>query len=319
MTYRTSRDIGRALHRFENHHGLEDKYARIWIPGCTLERQIETIESQERGAAHSALLLPTILRYVVARSTRPHFTQALPVCEHLRTALIQLSDGMSVFSGHDVDGGALQGNQHAYIFAEPDGNGLIGHLTLYCRVGFTSKAQQVAQRLERLWSQGKPDILLILHQCAFSTQIGGYDVEAAQSPQLETSCIWESVTPFVPVRHAKSNKRGEPKLDAHGLQIGSPMHDLLRLARQQGLPPIAEVAPISPHPIRGRDIRWQDFVTQSQSGGVRGRRHGNGYRVEFCEPVRGPLLLGFGKHRGLGAFTAIPRVYRLYREGSDDT
>lgn len=276
-------------------------------------QKVGSMEINSTEGDRPSAVLPTILRYVVAHSTRPHVTRALPVCEHLRTALIQLSDGMSVFSGHDVDGSALQGNQHAYIFAEPDEDGNIGYLTLYRRKGFTAEAQYAAQKLERLWSKAQPDILLILNQRGFSAQIGGHNFAAGQSPQLGVSRIWESVTPFVPVRHAKTNKRGEPKLDGSGLQIGSPIHDLIRLAKQQKLPPILAVTPIEPCAADGRSFSWQNFITDSYSGGVRGRRHGSGYRIEFSEPIHGPLLLGFAKHRGLGAFTSVPPTYKLQR------
>lgn len=50
------------------------------------------------------------------------------------------------------------------------------------------------------------------------------------SPNFRPSRSWRSLTPFVPVRHAKSIRTGVAKLDpANGLQIGSREHDCLRL------------------------------------------------------------------------------------------
>ena len=112
------------------------------------------------------------------------------------------------------------------------------------------------------------------------------------------------MTPFVPTRHGKRKRSGEPKVDEAGLQVGSPTHDLLRLLELAGLPAVDALEPIDGVVLAGRLVRWLDFYRwrSRRGGGARGDSRGYGFRLTFQEPVSGPIAVGFGAHFGLGIF-----------------
>lgn len=86
--------------------------------------------------------------------------------------------------------------------------------------------------------------------------------------------------------------------------IGSPEHDLVRLLALGGFPPLARPpAPVDHTLLGGRLTRWSAFRTRRIEGdGRRGPAGGYGFRIEFVEPVAGPIALGYGAHFGMGVF-----------------
>lgn len=261
---------------------------------------------------HTTHQHPTVLRYIVPRSGRPPMTHALAWCESMRFALIKYSNGLEVFSGHAPDGSPLQGNRHAYIFAEPDEDGCVGHLSVYCADGFGGRAQAAAAYVEQLRLSGGGSCRVVLATRSHTFDIAGQNRAAGQSPIFDASCTWHSITPFISIRHPKTNKKGQPKHDHTGLQIGSAAHEIHRLTADMDLPPIVKLEEVA-QSAWGSHAGWTEYHTNSQSGGARGAHHGTGFRIKFERPIHGPLMLGFGAHRGLGVFTAIPRVYTLKR------
>lgn len=86
--------------------------------------------------------------------------------------------------------------------------------------------------------------------------------------------------------------------------IGSPEHDLVRLLALGGFPPLARPpAPVDHTLLGGRRTRWSAFRTRRIEGDSRrGPAGGYGFRIEFVEPVTGPIALGYGAHFGMGVF-----------------
>ncbi len=74
---------------------------------------------------------PTVARFSLS-GRAPRLTDALPLAERVHAALVELSDGSSVFTGCDEAGRPLKGHAHAYILSESNpalGRGLSGEIT----------------------------------------------------------------------------------------------------------------------------------------------------------------------------------------------
>jgi CRISPR-associated protein Csb2 len=93
-------------------------------------------------------------------------------------------------------------------------------------------------------------------------------------------------------------------MDASGLQIGSPEHDLRRLLKLGGFPAPAAVEPIAGTKLGELEVPWHGFIRRRETGEGKPPANGAGYgfRIEFSKPVKGPVAVGYGAHFGLGGF-----------------
>ncbi len=248
---------------------------------------------------------PTVARFAVASQVPPRLTDALPFAEKIREALMSHSDGHPVFSGKHRDGSPQQGNQHAFILPEANGeHGRITHVTLFAQMGFDDDARRALDHLRKVWGHGKHDTQLILLGVGKPSDFAGSNIQAGQCRILAESKEWISRTPFVPTRHPKVSRQGAPKLDENGSQIGSAEHDLRRLLADRGFPVPVEIERIKTTDLGGKDTTWLQFRTlRKRGGGARGANQGYGFRIIFGERVSGPVTLGYGAHFGLGMFT----------------
>jgi CRISPR-associated protein Csb2 len=100
---------------------------------------------------------------------------------------------------------------------------------------------------------------------------------------------WRSKTPYLPVRHRKR----EPLEEFLAADVATEL-------RYRELPP-AKVAALSPD--EGMPDRWtRDFRRYRLTETMDKSRPGLGLRLEFDEPVTGPVLLGQLSHFGYGMF-----------------
>ncbi len=269
----------------------------------------------------------TVARFALASSVLPRLTEAVAVADRLRKGLLSRAGKVSVFTGRDAEGKPRSGHDHAFFLPEANGNdGRITHVTVVADMGFEGNALRALHRLERVWGHGGHDLQTVLIGVGSPDSFAGLDLDAGQCPLLVESKVWVSRTPFVPTRHAKVTRSGTPKLDSRGLQIGSPEHDLERLltelletraarrggstrleAREAPLP--VRIEPLGGTHLGGKAVRWSAFRMQREGGGRRASGAGYGFRVEFAEPVRGPIGVGFGAHFGLGLF--VPPIDRF--------
>ncbi len=183
-----------------------------------------------------------------------------------------------------------------------DAHGAITHLSVFAAGGFDARARDALDALAakeiRTSRTAAHPVQLTLIGMGTAAELGD-----AGAPLFGESRRWTSLTPFVPTRHAKRRRTGAPKLDDDGHWIGSPEHDLLRLLRLLGKPLVARVEPTDGVRLGDRLVRWLEFHRWRQRGsGRRGDERGYGFSIEFREPLRGPLALGFGAHFGLGVF-----------------
>jgi CRISPR-associated protein Csb2 len=246
---------------------------------------------------------PTVARFAIASQVLPRITQALSVAERVHQSLCKISDNASVFTGHDPEGKPLTGHQHAYIWCEALGErDAITHITAYAREGFSSKACLALRKLRKVWGHGGHDLQLVL------LGLGKPDsfADSRTFGEPDGSRVWESYTPFVPTRHAKTYRDGRPKLDEAGWIIGSPEHDLRRLLSPDKLALLKKIETRSRAKINDRELRWLQFGTERQhGGGIRAHASGAGFRLSFSQPIKGPINLGYGAHFGLGLFMPL--------------
>jgi CRISPR-associated protein Csb2 len=250
----------------------------------------------------------TVARFALVSRDPPRLTEALFLAEQVHAALVNLSDGSSTFTGCDENGQPLQGNLHAYILCESNQclggghGGEVTHVTVHAPSGFSPEDKKALECFKEVWGAGLAAQVVLLGM-GQPEEFGGFDLHKGESPLLALSRSWVSLTPFIPTRHPKATRAGVPKVDSNGLQIGCPEHDLRRLLRLDGLPGPVAVEPVSWTELGGKKVSWQRFRKERCSGdGRRAGGLGYGFRVEFPEPVRGPVAVGYGAHFGLGMF-----------------
>jgi len=254
---------------------------------------------------------PTVARFMVAGSFSPRLTEALPLAERVHLALVQLSNGSSVFTGCDSSHKPLKGHGHAHIFCESNdclgrgARGEITHITVYAPVGFETLEENALQSMkEIIYRDSEPSVQLSLQGIGQPEDFGGTDPSKGHCPLLARSRCWISRTPFIPTRHPKVTRAGAIKRDDTGLQIGCPEHELRRLLKLGGFPEPVLVESVNGTWLGEQEVAWASFVCKRDNG--EGKRaaydRGYGFRIEFAEEIQGPLAVGYGSHFGMGSF-----------------
>ncbi len=246
---------------------------------------------------------PTVARFALVSKVPPAITQALSLAERFHQALCKLLEGHGkspALTGIDENSSPLTGNDHVYFLPECDDHGYVTHMILHAPCGFDDTACRVLARLRKVWGMEGFEVKVVLLATGQPADF------AATVPYFKTAKVWESITPFVPVRHAKATRTGILKMDAtKNLQIGSPAHDCWRL-----LETIVPRLPVGSVTGKGsrihyglREISCLDFQRQRRTGGgTRGDHRGHALRIEFTEAVSLSVGLGYAAHFGLGLF-----------------
>ena len=209
-----------------------------------------------------------------------------------------------VFSGKTADGQPLADNhQHAfYLPSDEDGDGRLDHLTIVAAEGFGGRELQALDRFAGLHGPSGTDLrLLLTGVCSLS--------EAQRIPLLAPARVWRSLTPFISTRHFKERGTKRDLCTRDELPEAVLLEELTR----QGFAPPLRVDPLArcelgrplgtSRSTAARSLSWLEFRRQRVSGGWRRGTHpGAGFRLEFSEPVAGPLAFGYGCHFGLGLF-----------------
>lgn len=254
----------------------------------------------QRGAAKplwsSVRAEATAFQMLLQPATAPSVTMALTFAEQVRRALIRNRVSTShseAIAGKRSDGTPLEGHSHAhYLPTDEDRDGLIDHITVYAPRGFNARDVAALQSLRTIFRSGRgPDVHLELLEPQISPAI-------PEGPLFREANRWRSVTPFSLPWFA-SRGRGKP---ARPRDL--PEGQLRRELRLRGLPDPVLVKSVDGSDIPGRAaIPWASFQTIRHNG-----TRGNGlagFEIEFPEPVRGPIALGFACHFGLGLFLPV--------------
>jgi CRISPR-associated protein Csb2 len=228
----------------------------------------------EKTLSQNALALKkdssTVARYSLGGQAL-RLTAALLLGERIHLALVELSDGSSIFTGCDESRNPLKGHTHAFILCESNlalgrgRNGEITHVTVYAPAGLGSSEVSALEDLKEVQGSGLY-VQLNLLGLDRPEDFGGTDLERGQNPMLAESMTWVSRTPFVPTRHPKATRAGVLKRDASGLQIGSPEHDLRRLLKLGGFPAPVTVEPVAGTILGEQEVAWHSFLRWRENG-----------------------------------------------------
>lgn len=233
------------------------------------------------------------IRFVLISSLLPLIQDALPFAEQVRRALIRNRVDTShseAITGKQANGTPLDGHLHAHYFpTDEDQDGRIDHITIYAPRGFDDADLEALGSLRTIFRSGnRPEVKMVL------TGLGGQELLSEVSIFAEAR-LWRSVTPFSLPRF--SNRGGGKPPRPRDLPEGQLMREL----KNRELPEPVSIKRIEGHQIEGRPIiRWLEFHSTRYNG-----TKGNGlagFEIEFAEPVRGPVALGFACHFGLGLF-----------------
>jgi CRISPR-associated protein Csb2 len=275
--------------------------------------------SRRRASAADDPARFTVARFVLAGRPRPRIEDALKIGELMRlAALAQFGwskdeatgrwrpKAPSVISGRDASGRPLREPQHRHAFWLPedaDADGEIDHVLVYASAGFDREVRRKLDTLTKLWlepaerreTDGDADLAA---RKEWRLALEGFGVPADfrdASLLLRPSNDWASVTPFLAAGHLKGG--------------GYPAEIRRLLARRQSLG-TSGCADVSVEVLRERKIygrarraihfhRFRSRGREKQPDAL-----GTFLRLNFPEPVEGPLALGYGCHFGLGLFSA---------------
>ncbi|MEK6299903.1 MAG: type I-U CRISPR-associated protein Csb2 [Acidobacteriota bacterium] len=280
-----------------------------------------------RGAAPprrtASKALTNIAHYALDSSVLPLPQDALPFAEQVRRALIRNRVDTShseTITGKHADGTPLEGHEHAHYFpTDEDLDGRIDHVTIYAPRGFDDADLEAIGSLRTIFRSGnRPEVRMVLaglggpvsrskddaSSSAFTRRFGEGDPAEAGTTKLSEVSIfakarrWRSVTPFSLPRFP--NRGGGKPPRPRDLPEGQ----LVRELKNRGLPEPVSIKRIEGYQVEGRPlVRWLEFHATRFNG-----KAGNalaGFEIEFAEPVRGPLAVGFACHFGLGLFLPV--------------
>lgn len=267
--------------------------------------------SQERTDSTSRKPF-TLAHFALDGPVLPLVQDTLPIAERVRGGLMGIykrlklqmigeAEGVRVasrvFSGKDELGRPLVGHRHAFFLpADEDGDGRIDHVTVFAAAGFDGLEARALGQLRRL--PGRDDDGPLHALCVGLGEAGDFT-----TPWLRPARVWISATPFVVTRMPKrrGRKKDPPHLlgpdnrDAFAAQV------LRELIARRGLSDPVAVEPLRRvGPRQLRPIQFQRFRRKHSDDG--GHRPAAAFRIEFPDPVPGPLCLGHSCHFGLGLF-----------------
>jgi CRISPR-associated protein Csb2 len=238
---------------------------------------------------------PTVAELAFGGTVLPLFTDTVRVAEQIRAAALSRHGTPSeTLSGRAADGGRLlEQHRHAHYVPEARGHTKrITHCLVYAPGGFSETEQAALARVSFLvQSHNRPALNVVISGFGDALDFFG------ATPLLGMSCRWRSRTPFVLTRHPRRGK-------------DTPAEQIVRELRLRGFPAPEQIefragaALTDPRAGDSGLTRWVEFQTQR-----RGRAHppgAVGFDLVFAEPQRGPMLLGYGCHYGLGQFEAVP-------------
>lgn len=238
--------------------------------------------------------------FALSSSVPPDIGRTVSVADRVRRAVMsrttwlddagarlgeRRTDPDPLVAGREGDA-VLQGNQHAYWlpYSSDPRRDTLDRLLVSVPAGLSPRAEAALRDLRRVWGDDQYDI---------DTVLLGFDADAAvgAADLVAEGRVWVTDTPFVPTRHPKPNKGKDLISD----QIRSGLVQL-------GLPAPIGVEQLD---VGVHQVPWHAIQTERRGGGARAARRGFGVRLEFAEPVRGPIAIGWGAHFGMGRFRRL--------------
>lgn len=235
-------------------------------------------------------------------AVRPLVQETLIVAEKMRVALmhhegalLQEVEGFQgeptgpAFSGRS--NGQRLGSQHQhahYLPLDLDSDGRIDHVAVWVPMGLKPNEQEALGRLRWLFIERDQKPLRV-------ALLGiGSPAEFPGSAVGGVSSVWVSKSPFLLTRHPK--KKG-------GQWVDTLEHQVLRELAFRNLPE-AEIKLVPRLELPGRSVGWLEF-RRSRRNQRPPTGEAWGLELAFPEPVKGPVVLGFCSHFGLGRFEPV--------------
>jgi CRISPR-associated protein Csb2 len=247
-----------------------------------------------------------VARFVVYGG--PSIASAIRIAEVMRLAL------MSALGDHcpsEISGRAEHGplraegaHEHAFYLAEDaDGDGVVDHLLIYCRLGFQSAVRRAMDRLSTLWvNAGRGQAA---EQWGISLEMICPPADLKGSRLLGFAREWVSVTPYMKPRY---DRRPPRDFDAW---VATYRQQIEREWRQQY--PETPIPTVEALHRSGqfvgpsdRNLEPREFVrTRAGRGGHQPDTQGGFFRLSFPRPTAGPLSIGKHAHFGMGLFERL--------------
>lgn len=270
-------------------------------------RRIDALEvgaPRPHRARRAAEPVQGILLSIATASGNPHalppVTRMLPQAERVHRAIVahasKLQRHSAIVTGRALDGTPLrERHQHAHVLPlDLDLDGHLEHILIWAPAGLDEDAQDAVRAVRQTFAKGGTGPLRVA-----IAALGAVAALADLRPPFGDSMaallgggagsrVWRSLTPFVSPRFLK--KRGANTIEG---QIGAEL-------ASRGLPTATQVAVLDP-----RDpsvARFRHFVRVRHHGPPPPQDHGWALELHLAEPIRGPLVLGYGSHYGLGLF-----------------
>jgi CRISPR-associated protein Csb2 len=277
-------------------------------PGSRMMAYGAVWPKQKQQVKPAAQFAPDMMVYQITSSVRPGIEQTLLIGERMRIALMSRSKDDTgfvpeIYSGKNTDGRHLKhGHQHAHFLpVDLDMDGVLDHLIVWSPSALTDRAAVAAGTLSSLWGEGGHTLYLGIQFCGQRSMLPDHPV---------TGChrIWVSATPYFRARYPKFYRRKDefgrpvPKLNADGIQTDGPEDLILAELKQRGFPAPEIQITGDMIQLHGRTVSAGRFKSRRKSGKSRAELPGLAIRLEFPEPVWGPVVLGYGAHFGLGLF-----------------
>lgn len=292
-----------------------------WVP-YTRPRDCFKIEPTARSRRTGNDPRIQVVRYALDSTVLPLVTETLPVAEAARRGLMSCHGRLTerngirgrseILSGKDECGQRLAGHRHAYYLpTDEDDDDRLDHLTVYTAAGVGPDERRALDRLRvlRTGREGEerhPLRLLLLGM--------GHGDEYGPGP-VQASKTWESATPYIATRYAKTRGRNRIDLaspEARAAFLRDDLRDQLAVVRPdlvgEGVPeviiePLWDANHVFKVAGRWRTIQFKRFRRKAGDDG--GRRLAGAFRLIFPQPVRGPIALGWSSHFGLGQFVPV--------------
>lgn len=238
-----------------------------------------------------------------SRSALPAVARTLPQAELLHRALVSKlgfgGESCAEIVGRDETGEPLKAHRHSHILpVDLDGDGRLDHIVLFAPMGLGRRAQRAVRSLRKTYMKGGVGEL----QLAVAGVGGLQDLRAIGAGMSRGvdellgastgAASWISATPFVPPRHLK--KRGRSSL------VGQVEEELKVRGFPQAKVDVLEWA--------GETLGLRHFVRRRQRGPQPPMDVGFAIRLQFDNPVLGPVCLGYGSHYGLGLFRSCSKA-----------
>lgn len=234
----------------------------------------------------------TLARWQLIGNPLPRVEQSILIGEVLRSSLIKKCDFLGleipgILTGRDEHGEILKnGHQHAFYLPEDlDNDGYIDHITMYIQNGMPAEIYRAIEEVKELaiYADGQLKKWNLLFESMGDSQ----DFKAL--PIIKESKVWESSTPYIHPWHVHKNRFGADE------QLRKEL--ILKGYKDFTLTPIDSIEK------KGKQIKsWQFNLMRRRKPIISPDRSGSFWRIEFNEPVSGPIAIGHGCHFGLGLF-----------------